>query len=192
MSSEPPYEKLPGRGSTVVARHRLHLGADHILAIESNGFHETYRRFFFRDIQAISLRRTPRGGLASLILLIVTLWLGLVGFLSSDPGVGSVMMGGAVLFLVLLLYSLVLGPTCVCQIQTGVQSTRLHALSRMRAARAFLGKVRPFIEAAQVSSAAAAPDGSVGSSLSPEASPTPASGATEADPPAPTNHGPQA
>src|SRR5947208_5263032 len=42
------------------ARSSLWLGADHLLCVDSTGYTETYKRFYFRDIQAITICRTAR------------------------------------------------------------------------------------------------------------------------------------
>ena len=57
-----PYRRLPGRGRTPLGSHSLWIGEDHLLLVELRGFTETYRRFYFRDVQAIILRRTDRAG----------------------------------------------------------------------------------------------------------------------------------
>src|SRR5438477_12551721 len=38
----------------------LWLGKDHLLCIDSNGYTENYKRFYFRDIQALLIRKTER------------------------------------------------------------------------------------------------------------------------------------
>ena len=62
------YQRLPGggmarKGSSFIAATRttcrLWLGDDHLLQVESmGGYSETYKRFYFRDIQAIIVQRT--------------------------------------------------------------------------------------------------------------------------------------
>ena len=54
------YKKLPGVGSGALARHRLWEGPDHLLVVTSWPSGEGYRRFFFRDIQAVVIRQTAR------------------------------------------------------------------------------------------------------------------------------------
>src|SRR4029078_13353826 len=38
----------------------LWLGKDHLLCIDTNGYTENYKRFYFRDIQAFVIRKTDR------------------------------------------------------------------------------------------------------------------------------------
>ena len=54
-----PYQRLPG--SLLFCWSSLYLGSDHVLQITSIGFSESYRRYFFRDIQAITLHHTVTG-----------------------------------------------------------------------------------------------------------------------------------
>ena len=65
MQQPNPYLALPGRGiyshisivSTTVCR--LYLADDHLLQVAQDRLTETYLRFYFRDIQAFLIRRTP-------------------------------------------------------------------------------------------------------------------------------------
>ena len=52
------YRKLPGIGRDVATYSRLYLGPGHLLVVNSTGFTESYKRFYFQDIQAIVLCRT--------------------------------------------------------------------------------------------------------------------------------------
>ncbi|HWI55617.1 MAG TPA: hypothetical protein VNZ22_00220, partial [Bacillota bacterium] len=80
----PAYERLTrayprsGFAVAVAARSSLWLGPDHLLCIETTGYTETYKRFYFRDIQAVLIRQTKRqrnwtlafGGLSLLFTII--------------------------------------------------------------------------------------------------------------------------
>ncbi len=59
------YTRLPGRGlryggfrlfSRAICT--LWMGADHLLLVDRTGYTESYKRFYFADIQAIVVRRT--------------------------------------------------------------------------------------------------------------------------------------
>src|SRR5947208_2826726 len=58
------YQKIPGRGMRragwvlTTGKCCLWLAPDHLLAVETSGYTENYRRFFFRDIQAFTIQRT--------------------------------------------------------------------------------------------------------------------------------------
>lgn len=156
MAHEPTqYQRLPGRGAGLVSFHRLYLGPDHLLLVTSTGYSETYRRFYFRDIQAIVLQKTAAwavwngvlGSLSALCALLVTVYL---------IGRAPEMMVPLVLGLVLapfsvvpLVWNLLLGPTCVCLLGTAVQTTKMPTLGRLRTARRVVARIKPLIEAVQ-------------------------------------------
>ena len=176
------YQRLPGRGASLAAHHRLYLGADHLLMVDSYGFQESYRRFFLSDIQAITLRRTLRGPILNgLFALFALACLG-VAALNPDLSIGMAIPGGA--FLLLLLVNTLFGPTCRCDIQTQVQTVRIRSLHRIRTARKFLRRIQPLIEAAQADRSptpapAPAPAPSAAEPVTPETTPTVESQASE-------------
>ena len=43
-----------------ISRSSLWLGRDHLLCVDSSGYTETYKRFYFRDIQAVTIVATKR------------------------------------------------------------------------------------------------------------------------------------
>ena len=59
-SPAPPYRKLPGRGLGWAGFARLWIAEDHLLEVNSLLFTERYRRFFFKDISALVIRRIKR------------------------------------------------------------------------------------------------------------------------------------
>ena len=149
MSTLPnPYHRLPGIGSSLSEHVRLYLAADHLLQVSSSGFTETYRRFYFRDIQAITLRESMHG----------KVWNGVWGFLAFLPAIVALQVGGAAtvvwwgitgIFLLLLAINIARGPTCVCQVRTAVQTRPLPSLNRVRRAGKVIAQLKPLIEAAQ-------------------------------------------
>ena len=57
----PAYRRLTRSRAGVGSYSSLWLGADHVMQLSSTGYTESYRRFYFRDIQAIFLvRRDPQ------------------------------------------------------------------------------------------------------------------------------------
>lgn len=101
-------------------------------------FLEEYKRFRFSDIQAISIARTSRIGRGllylSLLLIcsaVITLTIALSDTL--NPGLVFVLsvfgLAGLASF-ALLFRHLILGPTCVCDIQTSLTKERLRPLTR--------------------------------------------------------------
>jgi hypothetical protein len=125
------------------------MGDDHILAVESNGFSEDYKRFYFSDIQAIITRRTRRGATWSIVLALI-LGCSLMGglFLEKEPARIFFWIFSGVL-LVTLFTNILRGPTCICHIVTAVQEDQLPSLNRLRVARKVIGKLRLAIERVQ-------------------------------------------
>jgi len=150
MPKEAPiYHRLPGRGAGFGETSRLYLADDHLLLVTATGFTENYRRFYLRDIQAITARKTVTGAVTNGIVGFILFWM-VVGLLNASSWfelfVWSAVVG---FFFVLLLVNILLGPTCLCEIHTAVQSRRLGSVNRLRTARKLLARLRPVLEAAQ-------------------------------------------
>src|SRR5262245_11737767 len=107
----------------ITSRASLWLGREHLLLIDSNGYTETYKRFYFRDIQAFTIGLTKQRLMWNWILgglMVIWLLLWAANFLSSSPGLAALIafsIGTSLLGLPLLLNNF-LGPTCTCQIRT--------------------------------------------------------------------------
>ncbi len=157
MSQPKEYRKLPGRGNRregtfivgTIRQSRLWLGRDHLLLVDSTLVSQDLKRFFFRDIQAITVRKTHTGRTVNIVMAVLTAlmcWFGLL--VNDDVGRGILFFIAAVFGLVLVINS-IFGPTCECHLQTAVQRELLPSLVRLRTARKTLGLLRPHIEAAQ-------------------------------------------
>lgn len=145
----PQYRRLPGRGTGVGEASRLFLADDHVLVVTATGFSESYRRFHLRDIQSITARRTVTWAILNGAFGFILFWM-VIGLASSADGADALGWSiAAGFFLALLLFNLVRGATCVCEIHTAVQSRRLSSVNRVRVARKLLARLRPVIEAAQ-------------------------------------------
>ena len=142
------YRKLPGRGATLTHYVRLYAGADHLLQVASTGFTESYKRFYYRDIQAITLRKTYFGKATNAVLGATVAVFGVPALFTSAP-VTIVLASLAGLFAIGLGANIALGATCVCHIRTAVQHEKMASLSRLRRARRVLARLRPLITAAQ-------------------------------------------
>lgn len=157
--SEPAvkYKKLPGRGfrtdGTWIALSRtfcrLWLGPDHLLLVDRQGYTETYKRFYFRDIQAVVIRKTNRAAMWNGILGVFTILFG--GWsLAVDNVPGRVVLWIiAGIFAFFLLTNFFGGPTCQTQIKTAVQTEQLPPWNRLRTARKGLDRIRPLLLQAQ-------------------------------------------
>ncbi len=151
---EKEYQRLPGRSShsgiAVARKVRLWLGADHLLEVESTGWSEKYRRYFYRDIQSIIVRRTTRGLWISVILGAFCASIGGLAFYYRDIPEALVSLTTlATVFFILLLQNLLRGPTCQARITTPVGGNPLRSLNRLRPARKVLARVLPLIKQAQ-------------------------------------------
>ncbi len=147
--SKTEYKRLPGRGLTWTGPSRLWLGTDHVLLVLGRGFFESYRRFFLNDIQAVIVRRTHTGKIWAALWIIGLLLFGSIAAVVSDPMGQGILLAIAAPFAVALIINLLLGPTCACHIRTAVQTERVPAVSRLRAARAFIARLEPLIATAQ-------------------------------------------
>lgn len=143
-----PYRRLPGTGSGAFEQVRLYRGPDHLLLVASSGYNESYKRFYFRDIQAITVRTSARGKVWNAIWGLLTLSAAAIA--SQVDGVAFVVWSSiAGIFFLLLAIHFSYGPTCICHIQTAVQTRPLPSLNRLRRANKVIGQLRPFIEAVQ-------------------------------------------
>ncbi len=149
MAKEPKlYRRLPGRGTSVVHYVTLYQGPDHLLQVSSTGYSENYKRFYYRDIQAITFQKTSLGKILNGIWIFLAAAFALPTF-DMNSGGAIVMWIIAGIFLLLLALNLFAGPTSSCYIRTAVQTERLPSLKRIKATRKMLDRIKPLIFAAQ-------------------------------------------
>lgn len=152
MASTPPtYRRLPGRGAGLASYTRLYEAPDHLLQVTSTGWSESYKRFFYRDIQMVTLRRTRHLNVYTGVLGGLTLLFALPGGLAvqANGGPAAFFFVMAGIFLVAMIVNLLLGPTCACYLHTAVQTERLASVSRVRRARRLLARLKLLVESAQ-------------------------------------------
>jgi hypothetical protein len=144
-----PYVKLPGSYHGFFRQASLWEGADHILLVSGSRFSEEYRRFYYRDIQALLVEKRPRAGspgwwiILSILLIIATISTG-----QNDPPYSWV--GLAVLSLILLIrLDLTFRRSCRCSIQTAVSREVLPSLIRRRDAENAINRLHTRIIAEQ-------------------------------------------
>lgn len=152
---EKEYIKLPGKGrkrgiSSLFIRNKalLYQAKDHLLCVYNNVFAEDYKRFYFKDIQAITICRTNKWfvhniilGLCTALLLLMTISFEDVAFI-----VFSVITGA---FLLSLIINWLKGPTCISSLYTAVSKEELPSLNRLKTAEKVLNRLRLSIETAQ-------------------------------------------
>jgi len=134
------------------SRSSLWLGDDHLLLLDRNGFTEKYKRFYFRDIQAITIRATTTRLNWNRFLVILATIIMIIGALISQlQAVGmivTVIITGVICGIPLFFNNL-FGPTCACQIRTAVQTEELPSLCRVKQVNRVLNRMRPLIAEAQ-------------------------------------------
>jgi hypothetical protein len=159
MKKKGEYIRLPGRGlkrggsALFIRTHcSLWLGEDHLLSLHSTGYNEEYKRFYFRDIQAVVTAMTNRRRNLSLVflaaLLMTTLLYTLRLLMGGSPFVYAYSIASG-LFLLLLLVNWLRGPTCACCLRTAVSEEELYSLGLARTAAKAIGMLKHRIEAAQ-------------------------------------------
>lgn len=146
--SKSTYRRLGGQGATMTYYARLYLGPDHLLQAASTGYSETYKRFYFQDIQAIIIRRTTAWAWWTAFWIIPALLLGW-GAGTAAPDAAPFLSVIAGIFFIGLVFNLIAGPSCACHVQTAVQTEKLVSLKRLRKVRKILSQVRPLIAAVQ-------------------------------------------
>ncbi len=148
--AEKEYQRLTRtavRGFVGITRASLWLGSDHVLCVDTTGYSETYKRFYFRDIQAITVRGAAVRNVWTMVLAVTVFLLVIIGLANDSPG-KEVCLSLAGLALLALIINVMRGPTCSCQIRTAVQIEPLP-ISRVRVARKVLDRLRPLIASAQ-------------------------------------------
>lgn len=136
------------------SRVSLWLGPDHLLSVDSSGFSETYKRFYFRDIQAFTVRQTKRRAVWNAILVVpmVACLTGVLSEIAFTPRNDVALIIWLICLAALLvpfLFNNIFGTACACYLRTAVQIEELPSLCRVRKARRILAKIRPLILEAQ-------------------------------------------
>jgi len=158
----PPYERLTRSHFGLDGYGTLWLGPDHLLLVTSAFGIESYRRWYFRDVQALIARHTLRRLVVNLVV-----GLGAFAFIAGASAafaaayaadadnrtvfivMGSICAVGALLALTLVAWNTALGRGCTVQIQTPLGIEKLRAPSRLRTFERIAARLRPQLEAAQ-------------------------------------------
>ncbi len=152
------YRKLPGRRRGLIMGSSVWLGSDHLLLVKSSRLREAYRRFYFRDIQAIVTAKAPRFHISTRSLVIAVAWLlGLAAVTGFQRGLRarSIDVNIAWIWWALLpalacawLYVSAFR-SCRTRIYTAVSAEELPSVYRTWTARRFLSLVEPYVTQAQ-------------------------------------------
>jgi hypothetical protein len=154
-SSSVPLKRI-AKGKTIFSLFSaqagsLWLGPDHLLYAIRTRYSESYKRFYFRDIQAITICRTENGAYLNALLALITLGVAILTyFLSSPIHFNQIYVASLSAFpLLFLAYNVALGPTCKCKLYTAVQVEPILAFTRLRKTQKTLQSIYPLIEAEQ-------------------------------------------
>ncbi len=152
------YKKLPGVRRGLIRKAALWDGSDHLLSVTGTRFFEQYRRFYYRDIQALIVRKCPHPGSIG-VWLLTAFFCGLFAFLgnifSRVNGVSKSLHFvfwtiSAACFLYLVYRLIVsLKYSCRCYIQTAVTREELPSLYRVWSTQKALTRIRAKISEAQ-------------------------------------------
>jgi hypothetical protein len=150
------FDPLARRVSSWLGLHRTFLAADHVLDLTDSFLHEQYRRFYFRDIEAITVRQTPEWHVWSTLyglLALLGFTVAMVGWFTGNAGAGAIVMTvGAVTViagLLALAINLARGPTAKVFVHTAAGGGSATGLARLKAAQSALARLEPIIRAAQ-------------------------------------------
>jgi hypothetical protein len=139
MTNKSQYRRVPGRSGLFV-RDSLWISAGHLLSVRRNPFSESYRRFYFSDIQAIVITELPDllspYGYAAAGFLIVT---AIALVYTRHPAWGSLCTIGALAAFIVSRRS----ANCACYLQTSVSTELLPSLRK----RVDAGKAEALLKA---------------------------------------------
>ncbi len=141
---EKPYRKLSG-AANLAGYSNLFLAQDHLLLVHATNFNERYKRFFFKDIQAVILKKTVAGKVWNIIWACLASIFAVITIASETPFLWII----AGVFVAILIVNCLFGPTCSVHIKTAVQLEKLDALARMRKADKALAIIKDRVQEAQ-------------------------------------------
>ena len=149
MTPEFPYVQLPGAYRGFFRKASLWEGVDHVLSVSGSRFHEEYRRFYYRDVQAFVVERTARAGsLGWWSVLLILLIIAIIATVENDPRYSWVALV-VLSLLVIIRLEITFRRSCRCSIQTAVSRELLPSLMRRAATEAVIARLQTRIAAEQ-------------------------------------------
>ena len=143
------YRRLPGRRRGILRGSSVWLGADHLLLVKSERYREEYKRFYFRDVQAIVVAGARRFHLSTRAISIAILWCLAYLVLAHRATWASTALWTVAAGLVVAWVYISAASSCRCRIYTAVSRDELPSVYRTWTARRFLNVVAPRIWEAQ-------------------------------------------
>lgn len=150
LKHDPNYRRLPVTSRLPLGKATFWLARDHLFIVEVQLFHELYRRFNLRDIQALQV--VPSRGALFLNVALGALLLVLIAILAASLGEPAAIVTCAIVIALTALvlgWSLFLGPACRLNVRTAVQTAALPGIRRQRHAQRLWAELLPAILAAQ-------------------------------------------
>lgn len=144
---QPKYRRIRGRHSSFAGQSSLWEGEDHLLLAEVSGYVETYKRFYYRDIQAFVVQENRYRLFGNILLLIPVAFLAWPAI--AQPAAAPMCLAFMAVFLGIAMVNTIQGPTCRTRLVTAVNVQPLPSLGRVPAANKALARILPRIEAAQ-------------------------------------------
>lgn len=148
-----PYTKFPAKKRKLIGNDRIWTADDHILLVESTGISERYKRFYFKDIQAIQIIKTRAGfirlAVAAALLLICVVSGSVVYRYIPKPAFLIPFMVFGVFPILYIIRQVIKGPACKCRIYSSVREEVLSPVDTLKKADKFLAVILPRIEAGQ-------------------------------------------
>jgi hypothetical protein len=144
MNPTQPYRRLPGR-SGILIRHSLWMKPDHLLCVRAYPFSQQYRRYYFKDIQALVLTELTHPAAYFFYAFAVLFAIATLLLYPRHP-VWATLCGLPALLLFFLGWRT---PDCACAIQTRVSADRLPSLGKLRTARRTIALVKAQIDQTQ-------------------------------------------
>lgn len=158
-----PYERLTRSRFGLNGTGSLWLGGDHLLLVNTTFALERYRRWYFREIQAVVLQRKSTRLVWNSVLgvIAILLWAGAVACLIASGTATAqddiILLSVAAAVAGLLGFALIavaawntsMGPACKVFIQTPHGLDRISTPNRVPAAEALIARLQPILLAAQ-------------------------------------------
>lgn len=146
MSSGIRYRRLPGRIMGFVRCPSAWIAEDHILLIGGTRFAETYQRVYFRDLQALVIRRKPRFVMQWPYVLLAPF---LLFFIFGPVLPRPLSVSSAVLTVVALIALASIRFGCYLDLATAVGNVPVRSVAFVWTARRFAARVAPPVIASQ-------------------------------------------
>ncbi|MDR3555509.1 MAG: hypothetical protein P4L55_12205 [Syntrophobacteraceae bacterium] len=141
------YTRLPGKRKGFFRKWTLWLGDNHLLAVESNYFTESYKHFDLKGIQAITFCPTSGYKVRNIVYAAALAVFGFLLLVLPGHSIFLVLItcAGLAFSILSLINNLRKGPTCSCRLKMDLATHELPSLCRFRYGRKTLAIIRPLV-----------------------------------------------